>query len=97
MSEQLARHEPPTYFANLVTTTLNVDELTIEFRRYMFPHRELLKTPSLVAKPIPVPAPEEIAQLEPIARVVLTFTAAKVLKQQIDQVLPQIEQQRKSQ
>ena len=70
MPEQLARQEPPTYFANLVTTTLNVDELTIEFRRYIFPHRELLKTPTQQTKSIPPPSPEEIVQLEPVVRVI---------------------------
>lgn len=96
MPQDLPTHEPPIYFANLVTTILNVDELTMEFRRYISSHMDLLKTPSQQVKLIPPPSPQEITQLEPVARVVLTFTAAKALKQQLDQVFPQIEQQRKT-
>lgn len=96
MPEETGRREPPTYFANVATTILNVDEMTMEFRRYTQPHREILKLGRKDMVPIPPPKPEEIYQLEPVARVVLTFTAAKALKQYLDAALPQIEQQRKT-
>lgn len=88
--------EPPTYFANVVTMILNVDDMTIEFRRYMPPHKELFKTTGKEMIPIPAPSPQEIYQVEPVARVVLTFTAVKMLKQYLDTALPQIEKERKA-
>jgi len=97
MSEQVATQGPPTYFANLVTSTLSVDELTMEFRRYVQPHKEWFKPPIREVTFIPPPSPEEIAQIEPVVRVVLTFSAAKAFKHYLDQVFPQIEQQRKTQ
>jgi hypothetical protein len=36
--EQQDRLSPPTFFANIVTSNLNPDELTMEFRRFDLPH-----------------------------------------------------------
>lgn len=95
MPEESGKHDPPTYFANFASTTLNVDEMTIEFRRYSPPHKELLKTSSQEVVPVPPPSAQDIYQVEPVARVVLTFSAVKALKQYLDTAFPQIEKQRK--
>ena len=89
MLEESGRDDPPTFYANIVTMNLNVDELTIEFRRYLPAHGGLIE--SLAAgglKPLPPPSLKEIAELEPIARVVLTYMAAKSLKEYLDQAFP---------
>lgn len=95
MPEETGRHEPPTYFANIVTSNLNADEMVMEFRQFFQPHRGFVKSGD---KPIYLEAPkvEELLELEPVARVVLTFSAAKSIKQYLDQALPEIEKQRKS-
>ena len=95
MPEETGRHEPPTYFANIVTSNLNVDELVMELRRFVAAHRDFLKVGEELI-PVPPVTMEEILKLEPIARVVLSFTAAKALKQSLDQALPEIEKLRKS-
>ena len=95
MPEETGRHEPPTYFANLVTMNLNVDEMVMEFRRFIQAHRDFPKGSEKLI-PLEPPKPEELLNLEPIARVVLSFTAAKSIKAYLDQALPQIEKQRKS-
>lgn len=97
MPEETSKQGPPTYFANFASAILNADEMTIEFRRYGPPHRELFKTSGPEVMPIPPPSAQDIYQVEPVARVVLTFTAAKPLKQYLDTALPQIEKQRKTQ
>lgn len=97
MTEETGKQEPPTYFANVATTILNVDEMTVEFRRYTPPHKEVFKRTGKEMVPVPAPPPEEIYQLEPVARVVLTFTAARALKQYLDAAFPEIEKQRRTQ
>ena len=95
MPDPSGRQEPPTYYANIVTTIVNVDELTLEFRRLMIPHRDIVKGGGETNVPLSAPNPEKIMQEDPIAVVVLTFTAAKSLKEYLDQVLPQVEQARR--
>jgi hypothetical protein len=43
MSEGVSTNEPPTYFANIVTLQVTVDETVLKFRRYLLPHKEQLK------------------------------------------------------
>ncbi len=97
MSEGAEKQEAPTYFANVVTVNINVDELVMEFRRILIPHKEQLKT-SRPEAPIFIPpvAPEKILDIDPVARVVLTITAARALKQHLDDMLPKIEEARKT-
>lgn len=97
MPEETGRHDTPTYFSNVVTMLLSADEMTIEFRRYMPSHKEFLKSSGRDLVSIPSPSPEKIYQVEPVARVVLTFTAVKMLKQYLDTAFPQIEKQRRTQ
>lgn len=54
MAEETKRSEPPTFFANVVTMNLNVDEMAIEFRQYHPDHRALIGSSS-EQKLIPVP------------------------------------------
>jgi hypothetical protein len=85
------RDEVPTFYANFVTMTLNTDELVMEFRRIDKPHRETIALPI-----IPAPTTEEIMRIDPIARVVLTFTSAKALHQFLGNTLPGAEKSRKT-
>ncbi len=90
----------PTFFGNIATTQLNLDEFVIEIRRYITPHKEsLLRAGNQKGTVIhiPPPKPEDIIRAEPIARVVLTFTAAMGLKAYLDEALPQILKQRQEQ
>ncbi len=95
MPEETGKHEPPTYFANIATMNLNVDEMVIEFRRFFIAHRDFMK-PGEELVPLGPPPVGEILKLEPVARVVLSFSAAKNMKQYLDQALPEIEKQRRS-
>jgi len=97
MIDDLSAQELPTYFANIVTSLLNPDEMVMEFRRYLAPHKTMLKSGADPVTFIPPASPEQILQSEPVARVVLTFSAVRILKQYLDAALPQIENQRKSQ
>jgi|KBSSwiStaDraftv2_1062776.scaffolds.fasta_scaffold85456_3 hypothetical protein len=87
----------PTFYANIVTSNLSTDDLTMEFRRIDRPHNEVmsLETPGAPLTIIPPPGPAQILALPPVARVVLTYTAAKVLKDYLDGALPRAEQARK--
>lgn len=98
MSDDPGRHEVPTYHANVVTSNLTVDELMLELRKVFIPHTELIKMKpagqGLIA--VPPPTPEQIMQSELVAKIVLTYSAAKQLKTYLDNALPKIEQRRLS-
>jgi len=96
MPEGAGQHEPPTYFANIVTTILNVDGMMIELRQYLPAHAEVFKNTGGELAPIPPPRVEEVYKVAPVARVVLTFSAVRVLKTYLDQALPQMEAARKA-
>lgn len=97
MSEVAGNQEPPTYFANIVSLQVTVDETVLEFRRYLLPHKEQLKlSPAGPVIPIPEPTPEQLLAAEPIARVVLTYTAAQALRQNLNNMLPGVEMARKT-
>jgi hypothetical protein len=95
MNESESRESPPTYFGNFVTSNLNTDELVMEVRRIMQPHRELSK-PGNEPSVIPAITSQEIMSVEPVVRVVMTFTAAKSLKEYLDIALPRIDESRRS-
>lgn len=87
--------EPPTYFANIVSMTLDPDQMIIELRQNLPGHRGTIphvSTPG-ITETTP-PTPQEIMNLEPVARVVLTFTAVRALKQYLDKAFPMIEAKR---
>jgi hypothetical protein len=91
----------PTFYANFVTSILTVDDLVMELRRVDRTHREMLSTMTaapVTAPFIPLPSitPADIMALEPIARVVLSFSAAKALKEYLDNALPAAEESRRT-
>jgi hypothetical protein len=83
--------EPPTHYANFVTVSVDPDVAYLELRRIVRPHRDMLAQ-TLAA---PEPATEAIYAQEPIARVVLTYTAAKALQASLNEVLPKMERARR--
>lgn len=95
MVESADSQDIPTYYANFVTSQINVDELSMEFRRLFIPHREMaLQEAKDGIVPVPPVTGDRVMKLEPIARVVLTFSAAKALRDYLDKVLPSMEAQR---
>jgi len=98
MAEETKRSEPPTFFANVLTMNLNVDEMVIELRQYHPDHRALMGA-GTGEKPVPVPpaTQKDLLGVEPVARVVLTFTAVRTLKQYLDAAFPPTEQVRRTQ
>ena len=95
MPDETIRSEAPTYFANVVTMNLDADQMVMEFRQNLPLHRkalaQLTSTEVVELKP---PSPQELISLEPVARVVLTFTAVRYLKQYLDKAFPMIEARR---
>lgn len=97
MADVIDRQEGiPTHYANIATSLLTADELIMELRRVDKAHRDIVNTSSLESVIVPPATPEEILNHEPIARVVLTFSAAKALKDYLDNTLPRIEELRRS-
>src|SRR5438128_943134 len=95
MTEYVSPDGAPIYFANIVTSNMFPDELIVEFRRFIQEHRKIL-APSVSAtvSPIKPPPPEEVYSVTPIARVVLTFSAAKDLRDYLNAVIPEMEKRR---
>lgn len=95
MSDAGGQQGPPTYYANIITSLLTVDDLTLEFRRFDTPHREMA-TPGQQLTVVPPASAAEVMQQEPIGRVVVTFSAARALKEYLDSALPRIEESRRT-
>ncbi len=91
MTENEHPQSPPTYFANWVTLTVNTDELAIEFRRVDRPHRETADQTL-----IPGPSPQDALNREPLARVVVTYTAAKALWEYLNNTMPRVAEARRT-
>jgi len=85
---------PPTFFANIATIHVNVDEVSIEFRRVMPPHGEIWKT-SQSGKEVPAWTDDTLYEIPPIAKVVLSFLGAKVLRDNLVRLMPSFEDMRK--
>jgi len=99
MTEDTGAKVPPTYFANIVTLHVTVDEITLELRRFVQPHKEILsglKQPAAEPITLPTITPAKLFAEEPMARIVLTFSAAQDLKQNLDKMLPTFEQARRT-
>jgi hypothetical protein len=85
--------EVPTYHANIATSNLNADEMTMELRWYTPQHKDWMQPGSGVTI-IPAPSAEQVMAIEPVARVSLTFNAVRALKQYLDKAFPEIEKSR---
>lgn len=96
MSGESGHQEPPTYYANIVTSLLTEDDLTLELRRVDKPHREVMAGPGERLTEIPPASTEDVMRREPIARVIVTFSAARALKEYLDLALPRIEESRRA-
>ncbi len=83
----------PIYHANIVTSNLNADEMTMELRWIAPHHKDWMKAGTGVTQ-IPPPSVEDVMATEPVARVSLTFNAVRALKQYLDQAFPEIEKSR---
>ncbi len=97
MADQPSSHEPTTFFGNFVTANINSDELVLEVRDVRLPHKDTLKgAAGASVVDVPAPTPEQIYAIEPVARIVLTFTTAKFLKNFLDNAFPTAEKNRKA-
>lgn len=95
MPDETNSSDPPTYFANVLTMNLDVDQMVMELRQNLPLHREAfahVTTADVVD--IKPRTPQELLTLEPVARVVLTFTAVRALKQYLDKAFPLIQASR---
>jgi hypothetical protein len=84
--------EVPTHYANIVTVTVDPDVAYLEIRQYIRPHREFF---SQAGPATSEPAESGILAQEPIALVVLTYTAAKALHASLGDLIPQMERVRR--
>jgi hypothetical protein len=92
MSEERSL-EPPTFFANIATIHVNVDEVSIEFRRVLLPHATIWRASQGKEPGLPA-TDDDLYKFPPAAKVVLTFLAAKALRDNLNALLPAIEEQR---
>jgi len=74
---------------------VNVDEVSVEFRRVTPPHANVWETSKGGTQSPPALTDDEVFRIEPIARVVLSFRAAKNLRDNLDKLLPKFEEARK--
>lgn len=86
---------PPIFFGNLVTAHVNVDEVSLEVRRFMPPHAEISEATKGGKEPMKPLTEADVYTIPAIAKVVLTFSAAKALRDSLDTLLPQLEDARK--
>lgn len=84
--------DAPIHYANIVTVTVDPDAAYLELRRYIRPHRELFSQPGPATAE---PTEDSILTQEPIARVVLTYTAAKALHASLGDLIPQMDRARR--
>jgi hypothetical protein len=86
MAEKIEPSEVPTYYANFVTMQLNADEMVIEFRSHRPAHTLVAGSDAIVD--VPAPNPTEVFGVDPVARVVVTFSSAAAMKSFLDDALP---------
>ncbi|HEY6418511.1 MAG TPA: DUF5678 domain-containing protein [Candidatus Binataceae bacterium] len=87
--------EAPTIYANIVISKLNVNEMTMELNCFAKPDKGSGQKGPVITN-VPVESDEDVLAREPIARVILTFSAAQELKRSLDLAMPKIEQLRRS-
>lgn len=97
MGDSANKDDIPTFHANIVTSTLDVDELTMELRWFHVAHRDSVEGLGDEVIQLPAADASTILSVPPTARMVLTFSAARALKKFLDSALPQAEKSRESQ
>jgi len=98
MAEPSESSEPPTYYANFVSLSVDPDVAYIELRRYIKPHVDMYRDAQRPAPPptqATPPTAETVYSQSPIARVVLTYTSAKALLNLLNEMIPKMELARK--
>ncbi len=93
MADVASHAEPPTFYANVVTLSVDPDVMYIELRRYIISHREQYER-TKAGKTVP-PSDEAVYAEEPIARVVITYTAARALHANLGELIPKMQLARK--
>jgi hypothetical protein len=76
--------------------TVTVDEAVLEFRRLTLPHKEIKMEPAGSVTVIPAPTHDQAMAVEPIARVVLTYTAAQALRDTLGNMLAPVDKARRA-
>jgi len=94
MGDKTEHSEVPTYYSNFVTMQLNTDEMVMEFRSHRPEHNRTAKGGEEILE-IPPAEPGEVLSVDPVARVVVTFTSAAAMKQFLDQAFPTALERRK--
>jgi hypothetical protein len=86
---------PPVFHANIATIRVNAEQVTVEFRDIDMEHSDAWRRSEKGTKPIPPLTDDEIYAIPPVARVVMTYTAAKYLQANLNTLMPQVEEWRK--
>jgi hypothetical protein len=87
--------ESPTFFANISTIHVTLDEVSIEFRRIMKSHKELSEA-AKGGTEVPAFTEQDLYGTPAIAKVVLTFLAARALRDNLNSLMANFEQLRKT-
>src|SRR5690349_10425569 len=87
--------EPPTFFANVATMQLGTDEAYIELRRVMQTHSDVWRATKGSGE-VPKLSDEAIYAAPVVARIVLTFRAARGLRENLNTLMPTFEERRKA-
>ncbi len=94
MAEGVSHNEPPIFYANFVTVSVDPDVLYLELRRYMVPHATMYSS-SRSGQQAPPIRDEVIYAEDPVARVVLTYSAAKTLQGSLNELIPKMQNARR--
>jgi hypothetical protein len=86
---------PPTFFGNIITAHVTTDEVSFEVRRLMPTHSQISEVTKGGREPMKPLTESDVYAIPPIAKVVLTFTAAKNLRDNLNTLITQMEEARK--
>lgn len=86
---------PPTFFGNIMTAHVNVDEVSFEVRRLMPTHSQISEMTKGGTEPMKPLTELDIYALAPIVKVVVTFSAAKALSDNLQSLIAQMAEARK--
>ncbi|MGH2362465.1 MAG: hypothetical protein ACRDGM_18225 [bacterium] len=86
---------PPTFYGNIATAQINTDELVLEIRSIRLPHSKIGQSSEAPMIDVPPVTPQEAFSVEPVARVVLTFNAARSLQSFLVTAIATMDQRRR--